>query len=244
MATPLLNDDGSASMATLIMCSHHAFRRDIACFAEGVAAIAAGDESRVGAVRDEWKRFQAALHGHHTSEDNGIFPTLRAEHPELASAIDELDAHHRAIDPLLARGYEVFADLPRQARAACEVIGALAELLALHLDTEERTVIPYLRDAKQFPAPASGCSTAISNTCSRAVPVARSSTGGGRRIAVSRTIAGPMDLPAIRLRFTSATSKTCGLSTRRARYSIGGGRRTRTASSTTRGAPASRVGPA
>ena len=37
MPTKLLNDDGTASMATLLMCSHHAFRRDVASFAKALA---------------------------------------------------------------------------------------------------------------------------------------------------------------------------------------------------------------
>ena len=110
MATPLLNDDGTASMATMIMSSHHAFRRDLACFARALA------EPKLDTIelQDEWTKFRAGLHGHHTVEDTGIFPDLRDRVPELAAAIDELDGHHRAIDPLLARGDAVFADLAGQ----------------------------------------------------------------------------------------------------------------------------------
>lgn len=65
MPTKLLNDDGTASMATMLMCSHHAFRRDVACLAKALTDV---------------------------------------RH-------DKLDAHHRAIDPLLDRGDELFANL-------------------------------------------------------------------------------------------------------------------------------------
>jgi hypothetical protein len=158
MATPLLNDDGTASMATCIMTSHHAFRRDIACFARALAAF---EPSRAAAIAEEWTKFRAALHGHHTVEDTGLFPDLRAKQPELASAIDELEEHHRAIDPLLERGDRVFADLAASVAAAREIVAALAELLAVHLDTEERTVIPSLRGAKEFPAPPDDAAAAM-----------------------------------------------------------------------------------
>lgn len=153
MPTNLLNDDGTASMATMIMSSHHAFRRDVACFARAVAAIAAGDGARAEAVRDEWKRFRDALHGHHMIEDTNMFPAMRAEHPELAASIDTLDTHHRAIDPVLERGDRAFAALPPGAAGAARVIDELAALLDEHLELEERTVTPHLRAAKQFPAP-------------------------------------------------------------------------------------------
>jgi iron-sulfur cluster repair protein YtfE (RIC family) len=151
MPTQLLNDDGTASMATAIMSSHHAFRRDLACFAEALTAIARGDTSRAAEVAAEWTSFHAALHGHHTAEDNGLFPDLRARHPSLAADLDTLDAHHRAIDPLLERGDRAFA-APLRVGEAIEVVRALDRALAEHLDLEERVAIPHLRDARQFPA--------------------------------------------------------------------------------------------
>jgi hemerythrin-like domain-containing protein len=153
MPTTLLNDDGTASMATMIMTSHHAFRRDVACFARAVATLGAGDRSRARAVSAEWKRFREALHGHHTVEDTAVFPGMREAHPELGAAIDTLDGHHRAIDPLLERGDQVFADLSdvSDVAAAAAVVAELARLLDEHLEAEEAAIIPHLRDAKEFP---------------------------------------------------------------------------------------------
>jgi hypothetical protein len=150
MPTNLLNDDGTASMATALMCSHHAFRRDVASFAKALAEPAREPAS---ALRDEWTHFRAALHGHHTVEDTSMFPDMRAKHPELAAVIDRLDAHHRAIDPLLERGDVVFADLATYGAEARALIASLAALLDEHLETEEGAIIPHLREAKQFPLP-------------------------------------------------------------------------------------------
>jgi hemerythrin superfamily protein len=148
MPTKLLNDDGTASMATLLMCSHHAFRRDVACFAKALA-----EPTRADALREEWAHFRGGLHGHHTVEDTAIFPDMRVKQPELAAVIDKLDAHHRAIDPLLERGDEAFADLAAHSAQAREVIAALAKLLDEHLEAEEGAIIPHLRGAKDFPLP-------------------------------------------------------------------------------------------
>jgi len=96
----LLNDDGTASMATMLMMSHHAFRRDITRFIRAVEQIKAGDTSRADAVRGEWDTsYRLALHGHHTIEDSTIFPDIKSKHPELAPVVDKLtmengDSHH------------------------------------------------------------------------------------------------------------------------------------------------------
>lgn len=133
-------------MAALLMSSHHGFRRDVACLGEALASNTAPRDL----LRAEWNHLRTSLHHHHTVEDTGIFPNLRAEHGELAAALAELEAHHRQIDPLLERGDAVFDADPVAARA---VIAAIADLLTTHLELEERTITPHLRGNKEFPAP-------------------------------------------------------------------------------------------
>lgn len=149
----LLNEDGTASMATMLLLSHHAFRRDIARFMRAVAQIRAGDSLRVDAVRDEWeKSYRLALHGHHVIEDTTIFPDIKSKKPDLASAIDKLTEQHQAIDPLLEKGDVAFADLAHPENAE-GVLQELKTLLDAHLVFEEAQIIPSLRSVKEFPAP-------------------------------------------------------------------------------------------
>ena len=156
MPTPpnLLNDDGTASMATNLMLSHHAFRRDLACFAKALDQVARGERSRLEALREEWTSYHAALHGHHLVEDSQMFPAMREVKPALATTFDRLAADHKQIDPLLVRGDRAFAALPEQIAEAQAVVRELAELLAPHLALEEAEVVPLIRDAREFPAPA------------------------------------------------------------------------------------------
>ncbi len=148
----LLNDDGTASMATALMMSHHGFRRDLARFANALARITEGDHARATAVRDEWRNFRGALHGHHEAEDTGVFPSLANQHPSVHATIERLVADHRRIDPLLELGDEAFAELPKADKAAA-VVDELKTLLDPHLGLEEAELIPFLRDAKEFPTP-------------------------------------------------------------------------------------------
>jgi hypothetical protein len=150
----LLNDDGTASMATMLLLSHHAFRRDIARFIRAIAQIKAGDASRAESVRDEWeKSYRRALHGHHMMEDSNIFPDIKSRHPELASALDTLSEQHHRIDPLLEKGDSAFAELAHTENAEA-VLNELKSLIDQHLAFEEAQITPSLRGTRDFPAPA------------------------------------------------------------------------------------------
>jgi hemerythrin-like domain-containing protein len=159
-APNLLNDDGSASMATMMMMSHHGFRRDLARFRGALQKMAQGEVANAALVKEEWTAFRSKLHGHHQMEDTQIFPHLRRAHASLAATIDRLTADHRRIDPLLDRGDRVFPELPRT-QAAAAVVAELMALLDPHLATEEEAVIPFLREAKEFPSPAGDAEAAL-----------------------------------------------------------------------------------
>ncbi len=150
--TQLLNDDGSASMATLLMLSHHAFRRDVVSFERALGELHEHDSSRADALRGEWQQYHGALHGHHEMEDANIFPSLEQQNPSLAPALERLRAQHRRIDPLLARGDQAFAGMT-DVGAARAVVQKLAALLDEHLRLEEETIAPSLRAVRQFPPP-------------------------------------------------------------------------------------------
>jgi hemerythrin-like domain-containing protein len=152
--TKLLNDDGSASMATLLMMSHHALRRDLGRFHVAIARVKAGDATRVEALRNEWKGYHMALHGHHAQEDGAIFPDLREKQPALRDVLDRLSSDHRRIDPLLEKGDAAFAALPSTTEAE-KVVSELMHLLDEHLTLEEANVAPHLRAVASFPPPPS-----------------------------------------------------------------------------------------
>jgi hemerythrin-like domain-containing protein len=155
-APNLLNDDGTASMATAFLTSHHGFRRDIRQFAGALGRALGGETKRLAALGEEWKRYRDTLHAHHQMEDTALFPSLKEQHPELAPVIDGLVADHRKIDPMLEEGDRAFAELSAtQVRPAVRVVGSLGGLLHSHLETEETHIVPFIREAKAFPPPAS-----------------------------------------------------------------------------------------
>lgn len=155
MSTPpsLLNDDQTASMATLFMMSHHAFRRDLARFRDALGLLVQGKARDFESLQQEWTYYVAALHGHHQMEDSNIFPSIAERDADARALIAQLSADHARIDPLLDRGTAAFARLP-DASEALAIVEELRGLLSPHLEAEERGIIPFLREAKTFPAPA------------------------------------------------------------------------------------------
>src|SRR5262249_43029070 len=89
----------------------------------------------------------------HQQEDAGIFPSLRAQRPELAPVMDQLSAQHHRIDPLLERGDAAFTYLAARATEAAAVIAELGALLDEDLAVEEAHVPALLRGARDFPLP-------------------------------------------------------------------------------------------
>jgi hypothetical protein len=150
----LLNDDGTASMATAFLMSHHGFRRDLARFAVALRRLVGGDWAAASALHAQWLGYHEKLHGHHMAEDGGIFPSMRQEVPALAPVIDGLFADHRLIDPLLERGDREFAGLPGTVAGATTVVAQLSALLDRHLAIEEARIVPFMRETKAFPTPA------------------------------------------------------------------------------------------
>ena len=86
-----MNTDFKLDM-TMMLLVHDAFRRDL----ELVATTTARSEG--------WDRFAKLLHLHHTAEDEALWPVLRNSlvgHPEDLALVDEMEAQHAALDPLL-----------------------------------------------------------------------------------------------------------------------------------------------
>lgn len=136
---------------TMMYVMHHAFRRDLACFAAATAATPVADREPWEAMANRWELFAAALHHHHSGEDAGLWPLLHeratdSEREVLRCMADE----HAEIDPLLESCEAGFRRLARHAdedarRALGVRLVAARERLGHHLDHEETGAIPILQ---------------------------------------------------------------------------------------------------
>jgi hypothetical protein len=159
---------------TIMLAAHDAFRRDLTRLAR--AAGSANDPARRRSVAVGWELFKHQLHLHHTAEDKIIWPALRdrLESSQTAlSVLDEMEAEHERIDPLLAAvdaafaghdaafaghdaafaghdaafaGHDAAFAGPDAGRLA-DVIDALASTVTGHLGHEERDGLPLIGTA-------------------------------------------------------------------------------------------------
>jgi len=123
---------------TGFLLAHSAMRQEF-----GMLAEVAGqplDERRAALFEDQVAMVLEVLHHHHTAEDDTIWPALRKRHPTARAGLDELEADHDAIDPLIRAAGD--RNLPLAGRAA--VLRDLHERINLHLDREEAVAVPLI----------------------------------------------------------------------------------------------------
>jgi hemerythrin-like domain-containing protein len=148
-------------MATMLLMSHHAFRRDIIQLARALQRLRAKRADNAAALQQEWQGYRGALHGHHGMEDANIFPSIGSEHPALGPVLARLSADHQRIDPLLERGDGAFAAIAASTAAAEEVVAELTALLDAHLSLEEANIVPALRNSREVPSPSNETEAAL-----------------------------------------------------------------------------------
>jgi hemerythrin len=121
---------------TMMYTIHDAFRRDLQ---EIVTFIAPADDTQRLQSEPGWQLFKKYLTVHHQTEDDVLWPALRArlkDFPHFLLLIDELENEHSAIDPLL-RAVERSANEREGGESFIEVVRELATRLTAHLAHEE-----------------------------------------------------------------------------------------------------------
>ena len=116
---------------TMMYAYHDALRRDLTRVAH------------VAARSDGWNLFERFLHVHHDAEDGALWPALREAligQTEELSLLDEMEAEHAALGPLL----EAIDDALDSGEPAPEARANLAARLEEHLTHEEEAALPVI----------------------------------------------------------------------------------------------------
>jgi iron-sulfur cluster repair protein YtfE (RIC family) len=136
---------GPGDRLIAMSASHNAFRRDMQKMAVVATPANLRNPARYQSIQNGWQIFKRQLLIHHAHEDRFLWPRLRqrvATSEAAMSMLDEMDAEHSLIDPLLAGVDEGF-ERPEQVDVGA-MIDELTSKLSFHLDHEEREAMPLI----------------------------------------------------------------------------------------------------
>lgn len=119
--------------------AHIALREKLEALRDGLV-----DGEPAADLRAHCLSFCSAVEGHHTAEDDGVFPVLAREHPELRPVLDELGRDHRIVSDALtalgAMGESAVVDPVAFGRE----VDSVAALMETHFTYEERKIADVL----------------------------------------------------------------------------------------------------
>lgn len=124
---------------SMMYAAHDAFNRDLARMRAALISESAISE----AFAATWRTFSKQLHTHHTAEDAALWPQLRAVcQPGEQSVLDEMEAEHGALDPLLATIDTAIKD--KDTDSVVSAVTSLGDGLSAHMIHEESEALPLL----------------------------------------------------------------------------------------------------
>jgi iron-sulfur cluster repair protein YtfE (RIC family) len=126
---------------TMMYATHNAFRRDLGRL---VHTAKEGMGNSPG-VRQGWKNFKTQLLLHHSVEDANLWPRLRtalADQPGDLVLVDEMEAEHGQLEPVLAAVEAALAGRPNVLASAIQELRVVMEH---HLEHEEDDALPLIQ---------------------------------------------------------------------------------------------------
>lgn len=132
-----------------MVVGHRVFRREFRLLPGLIGAVPPGDTARAGVVAEHATDVTIALHAHHSSEDDVLWPRLLERaglHADLVHRMeqqhDEVGGHLDRIESLLETWAER-AD-PAERDALATTFAATSAVLEEHLHQEESEILPLV----------------------------------------------------------------------------------------------------
>jgi hemerythrin-like domain-containing protein len=135
---------------TIMLVSHNAFRRDIRRLQTAAERHSLEDPQQRSRILSGWGVFKNQLHVHHHGEDRDLWPRMTAGltgRPAIIATLEELEAEHEEIDPLLTRLDAAMEGPVINDTELVSAIDALATSLESHLEHEEKEGLPYIAES-------------------------------------------------------------------------------------------------
>jgi hemerythrin-like domain-containing protein len=126
---------------------HRVFRREFTLLPRLAREVAPGDTARAAVLAAHARLVLKGLHGHHTGEDELLWPKLLERCPPDAELVERMEAQHEAVAAGIDRLGPALDRWEAEARPAVteEVATAVERMAAAlfeHLDEEERSILP------------------------------------------------------------------------------------------------------
>lgn len=126
---------------------HSALRRDLERTRMVLSSEPHPPEERRRALAAHLIWMMHFLHIHHTGEDVGLWPLIRAKNPAAEALLDRMDADHQRIAPCISALEDAARAYRDDAQAREPLLASLAELtevLLPHLRREELEMMPVV----------------------------------------------------------------------------------------------------
>jgi len=128
---------------------HDWLRGELSRLGDEVDAHLFGGGERPRNLRAHCLSFCAAVTRHHRGEDDGAFPLLVKEFPELRPVVEKMAQDHEMVSGLLESLRRVVEDIPAvpdevTARRVQGELGGLNAILESHFSFEERRIVDAL----------------------------------------------------------------------------------------------------
>ncbi len=126
---------------------HSALRRDLERTRMVLTDQPYPDPPQRRALASHLRWMMHFLHLHHTGEDVGLWPLIRAENPSAEALLEQMDADHRRIGPAITAVEEAaraYGDDDAARERLVDAVAALADVLLPHLRREELEMMPVV----------------------------------------------------------------------------------------------------
>jgi len=125
---------------------HGVFRNTLGNAPGLLLDVAEGDTARVALLANFYENVLKFLEVHHEGEEELLFPLLRARCPEERATIERVAGQHTDTHDLVTASSRALADWSAGGAASQEesaaALSRLGERLTVHLDDEERELLP------------------------------------------------------------------------------------------------------
>jgi hypothetical protein len=125
---------------------HDALRRDLGRAQAALTGEPEPDDRQRAAIAEHLRWVIDFLESHHRSEDEGLYPVVRAREPAAAELLDDMAADHAAVASAVAALEAELAGWARDGdpESVVRTLGELSSVLLPHLQREEREVMPVV----------------------------------------------------------------------------------------------------